>query len=215
MFSDVAALQAALLNKEPKSFVSHHIFEPIPFAFKDDLALWIEWKRKLADALDVDPQDIVMTGSAAVGYSLNPHNDFKAFDNGSDFDCGVVSSYYFDIAWRYLRQLRVSWLSLPQPTRNAITSHRKTYVFAGTIAADKMLGILPFGQTWQAALDTMSQIDPTKGRDVKLRLYKDFDSLRYYQASNVERLRDSLGGQAESEPIGNNDSDDILIEDGE
>src|SRR5947199_4699842 len=33
VFPDVAALQAALLEKEPRDFISHHIFEPITFAF--------------------------------------------------------------------------------------------------------------------------------------------------------------------------------------
>jgi len=53
--------------------------------------------------------------------------------------------------------------------------------------------LLPFGKTWQRALDFMSEIHPTVGREVKLRIYKDYDSLRSYQASNIERLRNELG----------------------
>ena len=215
MFADVAALHAEILAREPKSFVSHHIFEQTPFAFGNDRAGWIEWKSVLADFIDVDPQDIVMTGSAAVGFSLSPHKDFKAFDTGSDFDCGVISSHYFDVAWRYLRQLRVSWLQLPPKSREAINSHRKVHVFAGTIAADTMLNLLPFGQHWQAALDLMSSIDPTKGREVKLRIYKDYESLRYYQSNGLEKLRDQISAQSDLDLIIHKDHGDTLIEEHE
>lgn len=213
MFADVAALHSAILAKEPKSFVSHHIFEKVPFAFDGDRERWIEWKRTLADLIDVDPQAIVMTGSAAVGFSLNPHKGFKAFDTASDFDCGVISGHYFDVAWRYLRQLRVSWLTLPKKTQAAITNHRKNYVFSGTIAADSILALLPFGQGWQEALDKMAKIDPTKGREVKLRIYKDFDSLRYYQALGIQKLRDQIGEQPDPEEVAHEDSGEIPIED--
>lgn len=192
MFANVSELQTAILNSETRSFISHHIFEQTPFAFNQDRALWIEWKHILAHLIDVDPQDIVMTGSAAVGFSLNPNKDFKSFDLSSDFDCGVISSYYFDVAWRYLRNLRVSWLTLPSKSKEAINSHRKMHIFSGTIAADQVLSLLPFGQTWQAALNKMATIDPTRGREVKLRIYKDYDSLRYYQSIGIEKLRFSI-----------------------
>jgi hypothetical protein len=194
LFSDVSELHTALLNMDAKSFVSHHIFEPVPFGFDGNLTMWIDWKRTLADLIDVDPQDIVMTGSAAVGYSLNPHKSFKPFDAESDYDCGIISGYYFELAWRYLRQLQVSWLTLPRGSKNAISDHRKTYVFGGTIAADKILELLPFGRSWQTALDAMADVDPTKNRDVKLRIYKDYDSLRYYQARNIDSLREQVSG---------------------
>lgn len=212
MFQDVAGLHAAIMERDPTSFVSHHIFAPVPFAFNGNLTAWLEWKQLLGEALDVDPQDIVMTGSAAVGFSLNPHKDFKAFHDGSDIDCGVISSHYFDVAWRYLRQQRVSWLSLPQITRNAIVSHQKSHVFAGTIAADKMLGILPFGKSWLSGLEKMSGIDPTKGRSVKLRLYKDYDSLRYYQSHGVNQLREQLAGAVDTGSTDIETVDDIAVE---
>ena len=67
------------MEKEPKDFVSHYIFEPVPFAFNSDLSLWIGWKTTLARLLEVDPQDIVLIGTAAIGYSLNPHKGYMAY----------------------------------------------------------------------------------------------------------------------------------------
>ena len=189
------------MNKEPKDFVSHFIFEAIPFAFQGDLDAWIDWKTMLAESLEVDPYDIVLTGSAAIGFSLNPTKNFKRFDDKSDFDCGVVSQYHFEAAWRYLRQLRPSWLTLSNPSKRAIEMHRKNYVFAGAIATDSILGLLPFGLEWQTVLDKMSSVPPAQNRDVKLRIYRDYDALRVYQAYNIERLRNSLYTKETESPI--------------
>jgi hypothetical protein len=192
LFADVTELHSALLEKEPKDFVSHYIFEPIPFAFKNDMLTWIKWKTNLARILEVDPHDIVLTGSAAIGFSLNPTKSYKAFDDKSDVDCGVISPYHFEVAWRYLRQIRPSWLSLPKESKRAIRIHQQNYVFSGTIATDSILSLLPFGTIWQSALDEMGKMAPTIGKEVKLRIYKDYDSLRHYQARNIERLRTEL-----------------------
>jgi hypothetical protein len=133
-----------------------------------------------------------MTGSAALGYSLNPQKKFKAFDAKSDFDCAVISAYFFDVAWRHLRQSQVSWLSYPKKTKTALKSHRDQYIFDGTVATDRILGVLPFGKDWLAGLELMREMAPATGRDVKIRIYRDFDALRHYQAKNIESLRGSL-----------------------
>jgi hypothetical protein len=192
LFADVKALRSALLEKEPKDFISHYIFEPVPFAFNSDLSSWIKWKTSLAMLLEVDPQDIVLIGTAALGYSLNPNKNYKIFDAKSDIDCGVISQYHFEMAWRYLRQIRPSWLTLPSSSKRAIEIHRKNYVFSGTIASDSILALLPFGPKWQRALDEMSKSHPTVGRAIKLRIYKDYDALRHYQTLGIEKLRGDL-----------------------
>ncbi len=191
-FVDAAALKTALLGVQPGDFVSAHLFEPIPNLFAGDLKLWIDWKTQLGYQLEVDPYEIVLTGSGSVGFSLNPAKSFSAFHAESDVDVAVVSSYHFDLAWRYLRRTHTSWLSLPKEVQRALRSHRDNYVFAGTIATDRILALLPFAKPWQGALDAMAKINPTVGREVNLRVYRDYDSLRAYQITGIERLRSSL-----------------------
>lgn len=192
MFADANALKAAVLAADPRAFVSEHLLERTPFAFEGDSGAWAKYRLIMADKLEVDAQEIVLMGSAGLGFSLNPKKDFSAFHIESDFDFGVVSSHHFDLAWRYLRQARVQWLTLPVEVKRAIRQHRQNYVFAGTIAANWFLAILPFGKIWQSALDDMYGIGPSSGRNISLRIYKDFDSLRFYQADNVRRLRDRI-----------------------
>lgn len=192
MFASADQLKAAVVASEPRAFVSEYLLEKTPFVFAGDSSAWSKYRLDFADKLEVDPQEIVLMGSAGLGFSLNPGNNFSAFHAGSDFDFGVVSSYHFDLAWRYLRQSQVRWLTLPAEVKKAIKQHRRNYVFTGTIAANWFLSVLPFGKTWQNALDDMSNVEPSMGRDMRLRIYKDFDSLRYYQADNIKSLRDIL-----------------------
>lgn len=202
LFLDRQELHSAIVDKSPADFVSHFIFEPVPFIFNGDLSLWIKWKTFLAGLIDVDPYDIVLTGSASIGYSLNPKKNYKKFDTDSDIDCGIISQHYFELSWRHLRQIRVSWLALPPQTRRAINMHRNNYIFSGTIATDMVLGVLPFGQAWQSALDQMRAIDPTRDRQVNLRIYRDYDSLRQYQSHGIEQLKTQLLQEEDNSPLG-------------
>ena len=185
-------LKQAIVAIDPATFVSRYLLEPIPHVFSGDIALWVDWKTRLAGHLEVDPYEIVVAGSGALGFSLNPRNGLSAFSEGSDIDVCVISHSHFEVAWRYLRTTRPSWLSLPKRTRFALTMHRKNYVFAGAIATDLILPFLPFGKAWEAGLGEMAKVDPTKGRDVKLRIYRDFDALRAYQVHGVMKARMSI-----------------------
>ncbi len=201
-FSGAPELQDTLLSLSPKDFVSVHLFEPVPHVFRGDSSLWIRWKTEFSRLLEVDPYEVLLTGSGAVGFSLNPAKSFREFNEGSDIDVAVISAHHFDVAWRCLRRSPPEWLSLPRKTKRALRSHKQNYVFEGAIATDRILALLPFAKSWQAALDNMRSVEPTVGREVNLRIYRDFDSLRGYQASGIEALRTSLAEDDEEvEPI--------------
>jgi hypothetical protein len=189
VFATLDALKDEILSRDERNFISRYLFETVPFIFQNDIEAWVSWKTELGRLIDVDPRDIVLTGSSAIGYSLNPYKSFRAFDENSDIDCGIVSYYHFDVAWRYLRQQRVEWLTLPSEVKDAIKMHAKNYIFSGTIATDRILSLLPYGKSWLDALEAMSHVEPTVGREVKLRIYKDFDALRGYQSMGVKNAK--------------------------
>lgn len=184
----------SLRSESPVAFVENFLFDRIPAVFADDRALFVSWKRTLAKKIEVDPACITIVGSAATGASLNPSKNFKLFDEASDIDVAVVSPHHFTIGWRYLRMNGARRLRVDARTRIAWDEHVNRYIYWGTLATDRLLGVLPFGLEWLAATSDMAQIAPTTGRSVNLRIYADYDSLRAYQIQGVRNLRDSQNG---------------------
>jgi hypothetical protein len=184
----IQALQTCTVG----SFLEEHMFDCVPHVFAQNRGAYIVWKRELGFAIDVDPACLTVVGSAAVGCSLNPNKNLKAFDNQSDVDVAIISNYHFTVAWRYLRMNGSRRYSLPEKTRIAWDEHVSKHIYWGTIATDRLLGVLPFGIDWLKATSKMGTIDPTQGRSVNLRIYADYEALRAYQAVSVKRMRDSL-----------------------
>jgi len=186
------ALVEILKRDSAAKFLEEHIFDRVPHVFAADRALFVEWKRILAQAIEVDPACLTVVGGAAIGNSLSPSKNFKVFDEVSDVDVAVVSHYHFTLSWRYLRTNSVRRMRVDERTRIAWDEHVQRYIYWGTIATDRLLGVLPFGLQWLKARTHMASVDPTKGRAVNFRIYDDFEALRSYQTMSVKVVRDSL-----------------------
>lgn len=187
-------IKDTLKSKNPTSFVEDHLFDCIPAVFMGNRAAYVSWKRDLAKNLEVDPACILVVGSAATGFSLNPSKNFKSFDENSDIDVAIISSHHFNAAWRYLRMEKTRWLRIDERTRIAWKEHMTRYVYWGTIATDRLLGVLPFGEQWLQACTKAAEKDPTKNREINLRLYSDYDALRAYQLNGVRLMRNKIEG---------------------
>jgi hypothetical protein len=176
---------------KPEVFVSRHIFDRCPAVFSDRHD-FIEWKSELASRLDVDAASITLVGSAAIGVSLSPHKNFKLFDDKSDVDVAVVSSYHFNLAWRYLRNNYHKRFKATLRQRVSWEEHVSRLIYWGTIATDKLLPLMPFAREWSGA-STNASANPVIGyRSVGFRIYSDYEALRSYQVTSVKTLRTEL-----------------------
>lgn len=180
-------------QKLPKDIViSKWILENTPYIFHGDKQHYLEVKSLLSKSLKVDSCSIIFVGSSSVGFSLSPSKKFKVFNDQSDIDIAVISHYYFDIAWRTIRNIDYSNQSYP--VQQTINDHRNRLIYWGTIATDKILGLLPFGKEWLEAMEKL-KLDPLfKNRDISFRLYQDHEALRLYHTNNFSKnLQDILG----------------------
>lgn len=183
------ALRSAILLNSPDDVVAEHVLERLPFIFQDDWSSYRLWRKTLGAQLEIDPREIVLTGSACVGFSLSPSKELKAFDQDSDVDVAIVSEWHFSEAWHCLRVIDPIIAPLTPPQRSALAEHQKRYVYWGCIATDRVLPLLPFGAKWLAGLSYMAGVSPTAGRRINARIYKDFRALAGYQARSVSALR--------------------------
>ena len=178
-----------LISLPPELIASLWILDRTPYPFNEDKKQYAEWRYKLSSMIEVDSSEIIITGSAAFGISLNPYKNFRFYDDNSDIDVAIISEYFFNTSWRFLRNLGNKKHSMPQAAKQSVEDHVHKYIYWGTIATDKLLPYLPFGKKWLEALEEMSKIEPTKNRIIKARIYKDFDSLRDYQVNNLKKLK--------------------------
>jgi hypothetical protein len=179
-------------NESPSVVISRWVLDPIPYVFDTNTTAFSAWRHTLAEGIGVDPREVLITGTACTGVSLNPYKSFKAFDAESDVDVAVISGYHFEAAWRTLRHTGARTLFREPRMRSALDDHKTRLIYWGTIATDKILGLLPFGETWLSSLGRMAQQSPTLGRSIKARVYRDFDSLRSYQIEGIRKLRENL-----------------------
>lgn len=189
---DAAAIQFDLSRLDSASFTSFHILDRVPAIF-ESRHQYASWRSQIGKGLGVDPLNLLVVGSTCVGVSLSPsRNKFlKPFHPESDIDLAVVSGRHFDEAWRWLRDLGPidTLRETSRDTADLLSWHKRSLVFDGTIATERLLQHLPFGAEWAAVLGRAGKVPPTQDRDVKARIYRDFDSLRAYHEKNVKSLR--------------------------
>lgn len=181
-----------LESKPPSLVAMKWVIERTPHIFSNSRIDYITWKEQLSRKIQIDGKSITFTGSSCTGFSLNPYKNFKKFDDESDIDIAIISNHYFDISWHCLRNLGSNRYRLKVEQKTSIDDHVNRLIYWGTIATDKILEILPFGAAWFAELQSMSKYPPTEGRDINIRIYKDFESLKAYHVNNLIRLRTEL-----------------------
>lgn len=190
-----------LRQLDAQAFTTLHLLDRVPALF-DSREQYAAWRSVLGRSLDVDPLNLVVVGSTCVGVSLSPKKTkfLRPYHGESDVDLAIISPRHFDLAWRTLR----AWGPIDKLRTHSAEEaglldwHRKRLIFDGTIATERLLSHLTFGAQWASALGRAGRMKPTENRDVKARIYRDFESLREYHAKNIEKLKLDL--QAEEVP---------------
>ncbi len=180
--------------------VSKWIVESIPALFNGNMDEYLRIKDVISKGLGVDMCSVVFVGSSSTGFSLNPEKDFKVFDEESDIDIAIISHYYFNEAWYWLRRIDLAVAS--KNTIRAYNSHKSHYIFDGTIATDKILAKLPFGKQWLQTLSAIKNEPVFGNKEIHFRLYQDHKSLIDYHVANVrDNLPKMLGVAPQSQTL--------------
>lgn len=185
-------------NKYEYDFlVSKWVVEKLPHIFNGDYEKFLQIKIKLSKLLQVDSCSIIFVGSSCTGFSLSPHKSFKEFNEESDVDIAIISHYYFDVAWHTIRNITLS--NCTPDVRASIQEHRVNLIFWGTIATDKILGIMPFSRKWMQAKEEMEKEEVFENRKINFRLYQDHEALRAYHMHNFKaNLSTMIGVESKS-----------------
>lgn len=180
-----------LVKIRPSLVVQRWVIDRTPHVFSEDQAKYVDWKSDLAEIIGVDGRAITLIGSASTGFSLNPHNNYRTFNDESDVDIAIISARHFELAWHAIRNLGALRHGLSHLQRASLEDHRSRLIYWGTFDTKHLLPKLPFGKQWFEAFEKMTSVSPTHDRDINARIYRDFESLSAYHVNNLNILREA------------------------
>src|SRR6266567_7756001 len=89
-YPTVSEFKKLLFSRPLEEIAKSEVFTGIPYVFAQQPATMERLKKHLNDHLGIARDDIVVIGSAQIGFSLSPDNFPRAFTNDSDIDVLLV-----------------------------------------------------------------------------------------------------------------------------
>ncbi len=181
------------------------LFAGTPFVFKDSPQTMDEIATLLAEALSVKKENIVIIGSAKMGFSLDPENYPRAFRPDSDIDIIVVDDKLFDaiwhslLVWHYFRdQMGTNgderrWIGARQKTIYWGWMEPRDFVIERGICSTYLLKSMRDLRTnWFNAFQNLSRHQALARWDVSGRLYRTWDHAVHYHVDGLEKIKVKL-----------------------
>jgi hypothetical protein len=145
-------------------------------------------RRSVASKFGIHPNDVLVVGSAKLGFSISPEKRFRLFHEKSDIDVAVVSSSLFDEVWTQVLDLKhrgVEWEKAHQ---------FQEYLFDGWIRPDFMPRNYPgLARGWWDFFRKLTQ-STDYDRKVAGGLYKSWHHLELYHQRAISGCRQELEG---------------------
>lgn len=150
---------------------------------------YFDLRSEVAEKYQIHPNEVLVVGSAKLGFSIAPHKLYRHFTDTSDIDLVIVSSHLFDRIWKVVHQY---WMKGGYWERS---EEFKKYLFKGWIRPDKLPSAksFEFANDWWEFFNSLSYTGKYSVYKIAGALYKDWYFLESYQQQGVsacaERLR--------------------------
>lgn len=146
-------------------------------------------KDEISSHFGVHPNEIILVGSAKVGFSLAPDKRYREFCDSSDLDVAIISTTLFDRVWHSVvdyKNSRQYW-----PKKNEFKHH----FFDGWIRPDKLPPShkFSFANDWWEYFTSLSNSQQFGMQSINAGLYREMSFLDKYQSLCIEKCK-----QAES-----------------
>jgi hypothetical protein len=187
-----------LLQHRPlDDVVVQTLFAGTPFIFRTNNQTYASFRNALSDGLRVPTADISVVGSAALGFSMDPANFGRKFDETvSDVDVIVVSEGLFEQAWSDLLAWNHSrkW-SMSRARVDLILSHHKHAIYWGHVWPDILAKISIVTASWRQSFRGLSRDPQLAPFNYQGRLYKSWNHARYYHVNSLRTVVGRLRSQ--------------------
>ncbi|MEJ5118301.1 hypothetical protein WH158_12855 [Gluconobacter cerinus] len=179
---------------DPMQFCKDRLFGSENWLFEeyeeeDIFGTYDEFKSSISKISGVNKKDIKLAGSSRFGISMSPKTNkfFRKFNDESDLDIVIVSSDLFNYLWnnfRYAYYNGYPW----------IKDRHSGDVFRIFL---HLVGNSDYGTKYLRTISTnfnkmSAEVSKTTGisRDLKYRIYNQWDDAHLYHASGIKKLKD-------------------------
>lgn len=157
---------------------------------KDDVLFFI--KHKIATKFKIHPNEIILTGSGKLGFSIAPNKAFSNFNDDSDLDFAIVSNKLFEEYWQDLLDFNIKSLSKTYKEQ-VLYNEFIEYLFHGWIRPDKFPFSYKGKSAWFEFFNFLTnQVYEYGEHKISAGIYKNFTTFELYNIKNLDRLRNKI-----------------------
>jgi hypothetical protein len=209
-FPTIGEFKSALLNRPINDVLQDYVLSGEPYAFREQPQALSSLRGHISRALKVDERNIVIVGSAQVGFSLSPDNFPRQFTDGSDIDVVVVHEGLFNAVWHTLLQWHYPRRhNLPNADWSWSSARRKELYWGWFVPDAIRFNGLSFpaalkpmrdcSTLWFNTFQSLAKYPEFSKRDVHGRLYRTWEHVRLYHAEGLRQIREIVRKQGESQ----------------
>lgn len=157
------------------------------FVFQGHDEKYFKLKQTIAQRFGLNPQYVIMVGSAKLGFSISPLKLWRPFNDDSDIDMVIISTELFDRFWKELYDFNIN---LTDRSEDEDKQYRDflNYFFRGWLRPD----MFPFsyhGRTeWFEFFKSISYGDYGDYK-VTGAIFKNDDFYESYHSRNIRAIR--------------------------
>jgi hypothetical protein len=197
----------SLLLSDPPNLgrvVRDYVFQGVPYVFRERPENMQTLRRHLRDKLNIAEENIVVAGSAQIGFSLAPDTFAVPFSRTSDIDVVVVDERIFDrmwitmLRWHYPRRV----VGLEGPDLPWVGERRKDLYwgwfvpdrirYEGLSYPDDLRPLRDLKTQWFNAFQSLGREPALARRRVSGRLYRSWDHAQLYHVDGLRQIRAAL-----------------------
>jgi hypothetical protein len=209
-YPSVDSFTDILLSDSLDNVVRQYVFEGTPFVFRNypqtERILYRHLGPHLASSKDdvIPEENIIVVGSAKIGFSLSPNTFPRRFSTNSDIDVLVVDKTLFDsvwitlLKWHYPRRLT----GLTGPDQKWAQLRRKELYwgwfipseirYKGLSFPDVLKPLREISAMWFNAFQSLSLYPELADRKVTGRLYRTWNHALAYHMDGLRQIKDSV-----------------------
>jgi hypothetical protein len=174
-------------NITEQEIVQRCITHGTSYVFSEDDDKYFELKKIIANQFNLNPENVIMIGSAKLGFSIVPFKLWKSFDEESDIDMVIISESIFDEFWHDLYDFN---LELMNRTVEEQTRFDKflNYFFKGWLRPDLFPFSYPKKNKWFDFFRNISYGEFGK-RKITGAIFRNLYFYENYHIRNLKNIR--------------------------